>query len=149
MYFTHPLRQKVREVLLERLDHDQPVHGQYGSVQQTSRRNWTLKDDETVLEKLEQASIDRERVTTVDATKVDEALEVIELTESDLYDIKESQYVRKADVDEEVKESRLEGLKDQLAAVDSTDSEDLQREIEELESRIDELTGFKSGATRE
>jgi polyhydroxyalkanoate synthesis regulator phasin len=74
---------------------------------------------------------------------------VIELTESDLYDIKESQYVRKADVDEEVKESRLEGLKDQLAAVDSTDSEDLQREIEELESRIDELTGFKSGATRE
>ena len=74
---------------------------------------------------------------------------MIELTESDLYDIKESQYVRKADVDEEVKESRLEGLKDQLAAVDSTDSEDLQREIEELESRIDELTGFKSGATRE
>jgi len=74
---------------------------------------------------------------------------VIELTESDLYDIKERQYVRKADVDEEVKESRLEGLKDQLAAVDSTDSEDLQREIEELESRIDELTGFKSGATRE
>jgi len=74
---------------------------------------------------------------------------VVELTESDLYDIDESQYVRKADVDEEVKESRLQGLKDQLAAVDSTDSEELQREIEELESRIEELTSFKSGTTFE
>ena len=146
---ANDLRQDVRAVLLERLHHDQPVHGQYGSVQRTTRRNRTLKDDETVLEKLEKAGIDRERVTTVDAAKVNEALEVTDLSESDLYDIDESQYVRKADVDEEVKESRLQGLKDQLAAVDSTDSEDLQREIEELESRIEELTSFKSGTTFE
>jgi len=50
---------------------------------------------------------------------------------------------------EKRKESRLQGLKDQLAAVDSTDSEDLQREIEELEYRIEELTSFKSGTTFE
>jgi len=37
------LRQDVREVLLGRLHHDQPVHGQYGSVQRTSRRNRSLK----------------------------------------------------------------------------------------------------------
>ena len=33
------LRQDVSEVLLDRIHHDQPVHGQYGSVQRTSRRN--------------------------------------------------------------------------------------------------------------
>ena len=140
------LRQDVRSILLERLHHDQPVHGQYGSVQRTSRRNRTLKDDETVLEKLEEAGIDRERVTTVDTSKVDEALEVTDLLESDLYEIDESQYVRKADVDEEVKESRLQGLKDQLAAADNPETDELQQEIEELEARIDELTSFSSAS---
>jgi len=79
------LRQNVRSLLLDRLHHDQPVHGQYGSVQRTSRRNRRLKDDETVLERLEDQGIDRERVTTVDTSKVDEALEVTGLSESDLY----------------------------------------------------------------
>jgi|AntDeeMetageno50_2_1112565.scaffolds.fasta_scaffold03245_2 hypothetical protein len=139
------LRQNVRSLLLDRLHHDQPVHGQYGSVQRTSRRNRRLKDDETVLERLEDQGIDRERVTTVDTSKVDEALEVTGLSESDLYEIDESQYVHKADVDEEVKESRLQGLKDQLAAVDSTETTELQQEIEDLEARIEELTSFRSG----
>ena len=141
---ANDLRQEVRSILLDRLHHDQPVHGQYGSVQRTSRRNRSLKDDETVLELLENEGIDRERVTTVDASKVDEALDVTELSESDLYDIEESQYVRKADVDEQRKESRLQGLKDQLAAADSPETTELQREIEDLEARIDELTSFSS-----
>jgi len=139
------LRQQVRSLLLDRIHHDQPVHGQYGSVQRTSRRNRTLKDDETVLDKLEDQGIDRERVTTVDTSKVDEALKVTDLSESDLYEIDESQYVRKADVDEEVKESRLQGLKDQLAAADNPETDQLQDEIEDLEARIEELTSFKSG----
>ena len=78
------LRQNVRSLLLDRLHHDQPVYGQYGSVQRTSRRNRTLKDDQTVLELLEDQGIDRERVTSVDTSKVDEALEVTDLSESDL-----------------------------------------------------------------
>ena len=118
------LRQNVRSLLLDRLYHDQPVYGQYGSVQRTSRRNRTLKDDQTVLE----------------------LLEVTDLSESDLYEIDESQYVRKADVDEERKESRLQGLKDQLAAVDDPQTEELQDEIEELEARIEDLTSFSSAS---
>jgi len=146
---ANDLRQDVRAVLLDRLHHDQPVHGQYGSIQRTTRRNRTLKDDETVLEKLEAAGIDRERVTTVDNSKVDDALDVTDLSESDLYEIEDRQYVRKADVDEEEKESRLQGLKDQLAAADTSEAEELQAEIEELEARIEELTSFKSGTTFE
>ena len=143
---ANELRQSVTDVLLARLHHDRPVSGQYGSVQRTTRRNRSLKDEETVLSALEAAGIDRERVLGVDREKVDDALEVTTLSESDVYDIEERTYVRKAEVDEGVKESRLKGLKDRLAATDGEEAEALRSEIEELESRIDELTSFQTGA---
>jgi polyhydroxyalkanoate synthesis regulator phasin len=43
------------------------------------------------------------------------------------------------------KETRLQGLKDQLAAAEGAEAEELRTEIDELESRIEELTEFKSG----
>jgi hypothetical protein len=143
---ANEFRQEVADIILARLHHDRPVTGQYGSVQRTTRRNRSLKDDETVLAVLEEAGIDRERVMGVDLEKVDEALDVTELTESDVYDIDEREYVRKAEIDEEVKESRLQGLKDCLAAADDEDADELRREIEELEARIDDLTSFRTGA---
>jgi hypothetical protein len=142
---ANELRQGVRSVLLDRLHHDQPVAGQYGSVQRTSRRNRSLKDEDEVIETMEAAGIDRERVTSVDSSKVDEALDVVEVSESEVYDIDESEYVRKADVNEDQKETRLQGLKDQLSAAEGEEAEALQQEIEALEARIAELTEFNSG----
>jgi len=142
---ANDLRQDVRAILLDRLHHDRPVSGQFGSVQRTTRRNRSLKDDEEVLSLLEDAGIERERVTTVDASKVDDALDVTELSESDVYEIEESEYVRKADVDEEEKETRLQGLKDRLAETEGEEANELREEIEELEDRISELTEFQSG----
>jgi hypothetical protein len=142
---ANDLRKEVADVLLDRLHHDRPVSGPFGSVQRTSRRNRSLKDDEEVLEVLEDVGLDRERVMSVDRDKVDDALEVTELSESDVYEVEESEYVRKAEVDEERKETRLQGLKDQLAAAEGDEAEELRGEIEELEDRIDELTEFKSG----
>jgi hypothetical protein len=139
------LRQEVADVLLDRLHHDQPVHGQYGSVQRTSRRNRSLRDEAEVLTLLEAAGVDRDRVMSVDSSKVAEALEVTELTASDVYEVSESEYVRKAGVDEDVKQSRLQGLKDRLAASDEPESDELRREIETLEDRIDDLTSFSTG----
>ncbi|EMA14147.1 hypothetical protein [Haloarcula amylolytica] len=146
---ANDLRKEVADVILSRLHHDQPVSGQFGSVQRTARRQRSLKDEETVLNALEAAGIDRERVTSVDRDKVDDALEVTELSETDLYDIESTEYVRKADVDEETKETRLQGLKDRLVASDADDDEvqQLQDEIAELEDRIEELTSFDSGAS--
>jgi polyhydroxyalkanoate synthesis regulator phasin len=69
---------------------------------------------------------------------------VTTLPESDVHDIEESEYVRKAEVDEDVNESRLRGLKDRLAASDN-DAEQLRDEIEVLEQRIDDLTSFRTG----
>jgi hypothetical protein len=142
---ANEFRQDVTDVLLDRLHHDQPVHGQYGSVQRTSRRNRSLKNEETVLNALEAAGIERERVTTVDPSKVDEALDVTELSESAVYEIDESEFVRKAEVDESTKESRLQGLKDRLTASEEDETDHLREEIEELEDRIDDLTSFSTG----
>ncbi|WP_134672284.1 hypothetical protein [Halorussus marinus] len=142
---ANEFRKEIADVLLTRLHHDRPVSGQYGSVQRTSRRNRSLKDDEEVLERLENAGIDRERVLSVDRSKVDEALEVTTLSESDVYEVEESEYVRKAEVDEDVKESRLQGLKDRLAASEDDEANQLRAEIEELEQRIDDLTSFRTG----
>ena len=139
------LRKEIRSLLLDRLHHDQPVSGQFGSVQRTTRRNRSLKDDELVLNAFESAGIERERLTTVDADKVDDALDVTELSEPDVYEIDEREYVRKADVDEQEKETRLQGLKDQLAATEGEEAEQLRDEIDELEDRIEELTEFRSG----
>lgn len=142
---ANDFRQEVADVLLARLHHDRPISGQYGSVQRTSRRNRSLKDDEEVLSLLEDAGIDRERVMSVDRSKVDEALEVTTLSESDVYEIEKSEYVRKAEVDEDMKETRLQGLKDRLAASEDEEANQLRQEIEELEERIDDLTSFRTG----
>lgn len=139
------LRQTVADVLLERVQHDEPTHGQYGSVQRTSRRRRTLKDEAEVLATLDAAGVDRERVMGVDQEKVDDALDVTDLSESDVYDVEERAYIRKAEVDEAVKESRLQGLKDRLAATESEEADALRSEIDELETRIDELTSFRTG----
>jgi len=144
---ANDLRQDVADVLLHRLHHDRPVSGSFGSVQRTTRRNRSLKDDEEVLATLEDAGIDRKRVVGVDRDKVDDALDVTDLAETDVYDIDEREYVRKADVDEQRKETRLQGLKDQLAAAEGEEAEALRAEIDELENRIEELTEFKSGAS--
>jgi hypothetical protein len=143
------LRKEIADVLLSRLHHDQPVSGQFGSVQRTTRSQRSLKDEETVVNALEAAGIDRERVTSLDRDKVDDALAVTELSESDLYELDTTEYVRKANVDEESKETRLQGLKDRLAASDATDDEveQLQAEITELEDRIEELTSFSSATS--
>jgi len=124
---ANELRQDVADVLLQQLHHDRPISGSFGSVQRTTRRNRTLKDDEEVIATLEEAGIDRERVLGVDRKKVDDALDVTELSENDVYEIEESEYVRKAEVDEEQKESRLQGLKDQLAATEGEEAENSDR----------------------
>jgi hypothetical protein len=140
------LRKDVSDVLLERVQHDRPVHGQYGSVQRTTRRNRSLKNDEQVLAALEDAGIARERVVSVDRNKVDEALDVVSLPESAVYDTDESEYVRKAEVDEERKETRLQGLKDRLAVSDDPEADVLRQEIERLEQEIEDLTEFSPGS---
>ena len=143
---ANDLRKDVADVLLERVGHDRLLHGQYGSVQRTTRRNRSLKDDQEVLEAFVETGIDREQLLGVDRNKVEEALDVVSVSESDVYDVSESEYVRKAEVDEERKETRLQGLKDRLAVSDDPEADVLRQEVERLEQEIEELTEFSPGS---
>jgi hypothetical protein len=143
---ANDLRKDVSDVLLDRMPENRPAHGQYGSVQRTTRRQRSLKDDDEVLSALEDAGIDRERLLSVDRGKVDEALDVVSLPESAVYETDESEYVRKAEVDEERKETRLQGLKDRLAVSDDPEAEVLRQEVERLEQEIEDLTEFSPGS---
>jgi hypothetical protein len=140
------LRKDVSDVLLQRIQHDRAVHGQYGSVQRTTRRNRSLKDDEQVLAALEDAGIARERVVSVDRGRVDDALDVVSIPESAVYETDESEYIRKAEVDKERKETRLQGLKDRLAVSDDPEADVLRQEVERLEQEIEDLTEFSPGS---
>jgi len=64
------LRKEIPDTLLDRLHHDRPVSGSHGSVQRTARTNRSLKDDNKVVDTLESAGIDRDRVVSVDRGKV-------------------------------------------------------------------------------
>ncbi|RJT07452.1 hypothetical protein [Halococcus sp. IIIV-5B] len=143
---ANDLRKEIADVLLDRVQHDRPTHGQYGSVQRTTRQNRSLKDDETVLNAFEDTGIDREQLLGVEREKVDEALDVVSVPESAVYDVSESEYVRKAEVDEERKETRLQGLKDRLAVSDDPEAEVLRQEVNRLEAEIEELTEFSPGS---
>lgn len=100
---------------------------------------------------LSDAGIDREQVLGVDREKVDEALDVVSLPESAVYDVDESAYMCKDEVDSERKETRLQGLKDRLdqAASDDPEADVLRQEIDRLEARIEDLTEFSPGSTFE
>ncbi len=109
----------------------------------------SLKDDEEVLDAFAETGIDREQLLGVDRSKVEEALDVVPVSESDVYDVSESEYVRKAEVDEERKETCLQGLKDRLAVSDDSEAVVLRQEVERLEQEIKELTEFSPGSAFE
>jgi len=132
-------RRATSDVLLDRVEVDQPVYGQFGAVLRTTRGRRSLKDAETVYAALDDRGIPREWVTGVVAEKVDVVLSVTDLDEADVYDVEAQTYVQKTDVNREAKASRLQGLRDRLAALEGEEADDLRAEIEELEKRIQTL----------
>ena len=68
-----------------------------------------------------------------------------DVAECSVHEIEETEYVRKAEMDEDRKETQLQGLKDQLVATDADDADQLRDEVEKLESRSEDVTEFSSG----
>ena len=133
------LRRRFGDRLLEYVGPDARLHGRFGTVYRTTRERRHPKDDETVFDALDDAGIPREWVLGVDVEKLDVVLAVTDLDESDVYDVEEQVYVQKTGVDEEAKQSRLQGLKDRLEALESADADRLRDDIESLEGRLDAL----------
>ncbi|MEF8867547.1 MAG: hypothetical protein V5A85_03425 [Haloarculaceae archaeon] len=131
------LRKAVGDLLLEYIGPDADLRGRFGTVHRTIRERRRLEDEEVVLDALDEAGIPREWVMAVDPEKLDVVLAVTDLDERAVYDVEEQVYVQKTAVEEEQKQSRLEGLRARLAALESEDAEELREDIEELEERLD------------
>ena len=130
------VRRTVREPLLERLGPDQQLRGRFGTVRQTMRERRQSKDDETVLDALDDHGIPREWVLGVNSEKLDVVLAVTDLREEEVYDVDEQTYIQKTGVDEDEKFSRLQGLAARLDEIGG--DEGLHDDLADLERRLDE-----------
>ncbi len=130
------VRKTTREPLLERLGPDQRLHGRFGTVRRTTRERRHPKDDETILDALDEHDIPHEWVLGVDSEKLDVVLAVTDLEEDAVYDAEEQVYVQKTGVDEGEKFSRLQGLADRLEELEG--GEDIADDLIEIEERLDE-----------
>jgi len=138
------LRQNVRSLLLDRLHHDQPVHGQYGSVQRTRRRNRTLKDDQTVLKQLEDQGIDRgvsPPSTPPKSTRHSKS--PTSRSRTSTRSTKASMSARPMSTKSVKNPASRASKTNSLLLRESPETDELQREIEDLEARIDELHQFQ------
>ncbi|WP_436910276.1 hypothetical protein [Halosimplex marinum] len=96
------LRTAVRDELTSRVEPDETVAGSVGSVTGAKRRRRSLRDDETVAAALREHGVPVERVTTetVDEEKVEAVLdERATVAEDELFEVTESEYVRRRDLD--------------------------------------------------
>jgi hypothetical protein len=133
------LRRTLGDQLLAYVVPDAGLHGQFGTVHRTTRERRHLRGEETVLSALDDAGVPREWVLGVDPEKLDVVLSVTDLDEREVYDVEEQVYVQKTAVEEAEKQSRLQGLKDRLDALETEDAQRLRDDIEALEDRLDAL----------
>ncbi|MFB6171202.1 MAG: hypothetical protein ABEJ23_01625 [Haloarculaceae archaeon] len=133
------LRTAVGDAVLAHVGPEGRRHGRFGTVTRTHRERRRLKDEATVFAALHEAGVPREWVLGVDPEKLDVVLAVTDLDERDVYDVEEEVYAQKTAVDEAEKQSRLQGLKDRVAALETEDAAALRDDIEDLESRLDAM----------
>lgn len=133
------LRRRVGDALLDRIGPDDRLHGQFGTVRRTRRERRRLKDQDTVFDAVDERGIPRDWIIGVDRDKLDVVLAVTDLEASEVYDIDDQVYVQKIGVEEEAKHSRLQGLAERLDSLGSDEAEELQREIDQLETRLEDL----------
>lgn len=131
------LRKSTREPLLARLGPDQSLSGRFGMVRRTTRERRRAKDDEVILDALDEHGIPHEWVLGVDPDKLDVVLAATDLTEDEVYDVDEQVYVQKTDVEEAEKYSHLQGLADRIAEVEGDEGEVLRDDLDDLEARLD------------
>lgn len=94
-------RSAVRGELLARVDGDVELSAEFGTVSRSTRTGRSLRDPETVAERLERAGVDPETARAFDDDLVAEAVEETDLEETDVFELEERGSVRRVDVDEE------------------------------------------------
>lgn len=90
-------RSELRDELLERVDGDRRIQGEYASVDRTTQRRRTVKPEPEVLDAVRRAGIDREAVLTPDASALRDLADEGEIDETAVFDVERRPYVRVGD----------------------------------------------------
>ncbi|PSP78151.1 hypothetical protein BRC81_08925 [Halobacteriales archaeon QS_1_68_20] len=111
------LRTETRDALADRVADGQQISGEMGTVAGASRTRRSLRDESEVLAAVERNGFSREAVLTeqVDEDAVEELVEEARLDESAFYEVSETEYVRRVDVDADAVEevaAELTGVRD-------------------------------------
>ncbi|GAB3028027.1 hypothetical protein [Natronobiforma cellulositropha] len=132
------LRRDAGSTLVGRLGGDQTVHGRFGSVHRTTRTRHRLRDNETVLDALDDHGIPREWALGVDAEKLDVVIATTDLDASEVYDEETQTYAQKTSVEEGEKYDRLQGLAARLEELEGRAGDELREDLTHLEHRLEE-----------
>ena len=132
-------RRAASEELVERVGPEGRLHGRFGTVHRTVRQRRHPKSETEVFAALDDAGVPREWVTGVDPEKLDVVLAVTDVAEEEVYDVTESVYMQKTGVEADEKRSRLQGIKDRLAGLETAEADALMDDVEDIEARLDAL----------
>lgn len=91
-------RKELRNELLARVETNQQIEGNHASVKRTTRRQRTLKSEDTVREKAKADGIEPTSLMSLDASALREHVEQGRLEENDIFEIETKEYVRLDDI---------------------------------------------------
>lgn len=103
-------RGQVRDALLADIQDDRSVAADFGEVNRNSYESLRLKDERTVREALEAAGVDPAEVSSVDSSKVRDAVEAGRIDREAVFDAEERTRIRRVSVAEERREELLAEL---------------------------------------
>ncbi|WP_435365992.1 hypothetical protein [Haloarchaeobius sp. DYHT-AS-18] len=136
---ANDLRKAVGETLLGHIGPEDRLHGPFGTVTRVRRKARSLKREDRILSELDKHDVPRKWVLGVVPDKLDVVVAATDIEEEDVYDIEPLEYVQKTVTESAKKQTRLQGIEDRIAVLQSAEADALREEIAELESRLDEL----------
>lgn len=110
-------RKAVRDALLEEIQDDREVPGDYGTVKRHTYESHRLKEEETVRAALARAGIDPVAVMSLDGDKIEDAVEAGRLDEDAVFDTEERASIRRVSVAEERRDELLADLDPELRSL--------------------------------
>lgn len=97
-------RSEVREEIIERVDGNVDLSAAFGTVSHSVQTSRTLRDEETVRRRLQNAGIDPADVEAIDEGLVAETVDAEGLDEESVFELEERESVRRAEVNEDALE---------------------------------------------
>lgn len=94
-------RSEIREEIIERIDGNVELAAEFGTISHTVETSRSLRDEETVRERLRDAGIDLDDVQALDPDLVADAIDVAGVDETDVFDLEERESVRRSAIDED------------------------------------------------